>query len=235
MATAAQILANRTNAQKSTGPTTSAGKLTARMNAFKHGITGQLILLTPEEDAEYQRFSVQMMTDLQPANAVEYSFAARIVHDTWRIEHAHSVERNLESLPGPEVPNVISLDANGNQAPGEAAIDASLNQALAFEARQKTFALLSLYTARIQRGIHQDLAMLYQMQKQRRTDPYAAQRAALAAEADFKPTIRPATKATETTAKPTRSETIGSVFSTPPSASAPQPDHASDAPETMAA
>ena len=235
MATAAQILANRANAQKSTGPTTSAGKLTTRMNAFKHGITGQLILLTPEEDAEYQRFSVQMMTDLQPANAVEYSFAARIVHDTWRIEHAHSVERNLERMPDPALPNVMSLDANGNQAPGEAAIDASLNQALAFEARQKTFALISLYTARIQRGIHQDLAMLYQMQKQRRTDPYAAQRAALAAEADFKPTIRPATKATETTAKPTRSETIGSVFSTPPSHPAPPPDHASDAPETMAA
>jgi hypothetical protein len=36
MATAKQLQANRSNAQKSTGPKTEAGKSTARFNALKH-------------------------------------------------------------------------------------------------------------------------------------------------------------------------------------------------------
>jgi hypothetical protein len=38
MATTKQTEANRMNAQKSTGPRTSAGKATSRFNALKHGI-----------------------------------------------------------------------------------------------------------------------------------------------------------------------------------------------------
>ena len=36
-------------AQRSTGPRTDAGKQRARLNAYKHGITGQIHLFTPEE------------------------------------------------------------------------------------------------------------------------------------------------------------------------------------------
>ncbi len=39
----AQIAANRANAQKSTGPTTEAGKSRSRGNAMKHGLTAQVI------------------------------------------------------------------------------------------------------------------------------------------------------------------------------------------------
>ena len=38
MATAAQIAANRCNAQKSTGPRSAAGKMRSRYNAFRHGL-----------------------------------------------------------------------------------------------------------------------------------------------------------------------------------------------------
>jgi hypothetical protein len=42
MATQAQILANRRNAQKSTGPNTRIGKATSAFNARKHGLNAQL-------------------------------------------------------------------------------------------------------------------------------------------------------------------------------------------------
>jgi hypothetical protein len=43
-----QILANRRNAQKSTGPKTEAGKKKARMNALRHGLSAQTMELAPE-------------------------------------------------------------------------------------------------------------------------------------------------------------------------------------------
>jgi hypothetical protein len=44
MATERQIAANRANAQKSTGPKTSAGKLKSSRNAYRHGLSGPLRL-----------------------------------------------------------------------------------------------------------------------------------------------------------------------------------------------
>jgi hypothetical protein len=49
MATERQIAANRTNAQKSTGPKTRAGLLKSSRNAFRHGLS--LALLDEEASA----------------------------------------------------------------------------------------------------------------------------------------------------------------------------------------
>jgi hypothetical protein len=49
MATAAQIDANRRNAQKSTGPRTEEGKNRSRMNALDHGGRASILQLPPEE------------------------------------------------------------------------------------------------------------------------------------------------------------------------------------------
>jgi hypothetical protein len=51
MATHKQITANRKNAQKSTGPRSSAGKTKAARNALAHGLRAAEILL-PDEDGK---------------------------------------------------------------------------------------------------------------------------------------------------------------------------------------
>src|SRR5208282_683535 len=51
MATAAQIEANRLNAQRSTGPKTDEGKARAKLNAITHGMTARTIMpVLPQED-----------------------------------------------------------------------------------------------------------------------------------------------------------------------------------------
>jgi hypothetical protein len=45
-ASPAQIAANRRNAHKSTGPRTEEGKNRSRCNAFRHGLTAQVTLMT---------------------------------------------------------------------------------------------------------------------------------------------------------------------------------------------
>ena len=52
-----QLAANRANAQKSTGPRTPEGKSKSRLNAFRHGITAQVIVMPPEQMEAYMNFN----------------------------------------------------------------------------------------------------------------------------------------------------------------------------------
>ena len=69
MATAAQIEANRRNAQKSTGPKTERGKAHAKLNAIKHGLTARTIMpVLPQEDPkELEDRTQQAITAMKPA------------------------------------------------------------------------------------------------------------------------------------------------------------------------
>jgi len=49
-----QLIANLANAQHSTGPKSEQGKHRARLNAYRHGLTGQIGLLTAEENEAFE-------------------------------------------------------------------------------------------------------------------------------------------------------------------------------------
>jgi len=42
---------------RSTGPKTPEGKSRCRLNAYRHGLTGQLCVFTPEEQKAYEKHS----------------------------------------------------------------------------------------------------------------------------------------------------------------------------------
>jgi hypothetical protein len=110
MATAAQIEANRRNAQRSTGPKTASGKARVRSNALKHGAYARKLMpvLPQEHPAELERRIQDYTSDLQPRNAIERDLihqAARLAHvieRAERIESAHLADRVREAMDSEE-------------------------------------------------------------------------------------------------------------------------------------
>ena len=95
MATQAQILANRRNAQKSTGPRTAEGKATAAKNATKHGLFARMDVVITENQADFDAFRDEMLAELEPEGVMESLLAARIVSLTWRLQRAERMQNEL--------------------------------------------------------------------------------------------------------------------------------------------
>lgn len=84
MTSPAQMVANRRNAQHSTGPRTGAGKSRSSQNAVKHGFTGRLLVGLhsgpfADNPAELQEFIQAVLAELAPVTAQERAEALNIV------------------------------------------------------------------------------------------------------------------------------------------------------------
>src|SRR5580704_4490709 len=64
-----QLDANRRNALLSSGARTEAGRASSRMNALRHGLTGQVTTMTDEDRAAHDQFSNALIKDLAPDGA----------------------------------------------------------------------------------------------------------------------------------------------------------------------
>ncbi len=98
MASPAQVLANRENAQHSTGPRTPEGKRTSAFNALRHGITSQLALLPTEDAAAYEALCAKFKSELNPRTALEQTMAQTVCDNRWRIERTHRAESAVLTL-----------------------------------------------------------------------------------------------------------------------------------------
>jgi hypothetical protein len=90
-----QILANQANAQKSTGPRTDLGKKRASLNALRHGLTSQVVVLPGEDMQAYIAFGKDFAADLQPSGAVEIQLVQTLVSTQWRLNRFAAHETNL--------------------------------------------------------------------------------------------------------------------------------------------
>jgi hypothetical protein len=66
-ASAAQLAANRENAQKSTGPTSEEGKARIRFNAVATGLTGRTVCLRTDDAALYKPSSSPTKNSSNPS------------------------------------------------------------------------------------------------------------------------------------------------------------------------
>ncbi|MEN6336682.1 MAG: hypothetical protein ABFE01_20705 [Phycisphaerales bacterium] len=92
MASAAQVQANRSNSQKSTGPRTAEGKERASQNAVKHGLLAREAVIVGEDPAEFEMSREGMLQTLAAVGPVEAMLAERIVGLSWRLKRAERLQ-----------------------------------------------------------------------------------------------------------------------------------------------
>jgi len=92
MATEAQILANRLNSQKSTGPCSRQGKAAASQNSVKHGLFARQTVISSENQADFDLYRDLMLSELAPASPMESMLAERIVSLSWRLKRAGRIQ-----------------------------------------------------------------------------------------------------------------------------------------------
>ena len=81
-----RLAANRRNALKSTGPRTPEGKAISRGNSYKHGLTGEGVVLTDEDAAAVEERFAAFEADLRPANGVASAITRRAAILSVRME-----------------------------------------------------------------------------------------------------------------------------------------------------
>jgi hypothetical protein len=154
------------------GAKTEAGRNRSRMNALRHGLTGQVTTMTEDDRAAHDKLSKALIADLAPDGAMETQLAQRIATDSWRLNRASAIEDNLFALG--------QLQHGGQACPGVPQIDAALVSARVFTLESKQLQLLTLYEQRINRSIQKNLAMLQGLQATRKAAHEAAMKEASA-------------------------------------------------------
>jgi hypothetical protein len=95
MATQAQILANRRNALRSTGPRTVEGKSKSSGNALKHGLSAAFAVLANENQQEFDELIADYQRTFAPTNSYESFLVEEMAQARWRLARVRRLEAAL--------------------------------------------------------------------------------------------------------------------------------------------
>ena len=153
------------------GPSSAEAKQRVKYNAVRHGFTGQVLFMTPEEREIFDAFVKGMMTDLAPVGAHETFLANSVAEEAWRLNQIRARCANLTA--------VGDFDGAGDKyQPMEGqhpAILTAVVESVVARDLSKELALMSLYAQRTQRAYEKYKKELNELQQKRKADD-AAQR-----------------------------------------------------------
>jgi hypothetical protein len=160
MSSLRKIDANRENG-KLGGPKTPEGKAIASLNAIRHGLAGNTLVLTNESRPMYNSLLESFVERFKPADDVELDLVLEMVNNRWRLRRIWSVETALLDLEMDDQEDDIAKDRGD--------IDEVVRIALAFKslAENKGLGLLNRYEARLRRQYEHALANLRTLQSDR--------------------------------------------------------------------
>jgi hypothetical protein len=154
---------------RSTGPKTPEGKQRCRLNAYRHGLTGQLCVFTPEEQKAYEKHCNVILYALAPVGDFERDAAQSIADDHWRLKRARAIEASTFALG--------SHDHAANSA-GHPEVDNAFAQARTWEKAAHNLQLLTIYEQRIRRAVEKNMAQFETLQAKRKAEAAEAMKQA---------------------------------------------------------
>src|SRR5665213_2200127 len=98
MSSAAQIDANRKNAQHSQGATTEEGRKKSSLNAIQHGFTGQKVFVTAEQKIAYEAHCVHYRKIYNPKTHEETDLRQQYADQQWTLHQISIQEMNVITL-----------------------------------------------------------------------------------------------------------------------------------------
>src|ERR1039458_337476 len=101
MATINQIRANRSNAKRSTGPQTSAGKAGVRFNALVHGLRAESAVIPGEDQSKFDQLLERLSAAWMPQDDMEKSLVEQIAVNQWKLAR---IDRSEARIHDPAVP-----------------------------------------------------------------------------------------------------------------------------------
>lgn len=107
VSSAKRIVANQSNASKSSGPKTAVGKQRANRNALKHGMLSNDLVISGEDEKDYKKLLDRLLDSHQPDNATEIILVEKMAIALWKIKWLHRIETVrinasiLSSVSGP--------------------------------------------------------------------------------------------------------------------------------------
>jgi hypothetical protein len=181
MATQAQILANRRNAQKSTGPKTAEGKAAAAKNATKHGLLASQDVVIPENQADFDAFRDEMLAELAPVGLMESILAERMVSLTWRLKRAERMHNEVIDAKIRREINGMAPKLSKSLLTGEPCDvskyskdcydDLALGYIAMWDfAEQRALERLSMYERRFEASLFKTMAELKKLQRMRQSE-----------------------------------------------------------------
>ena len=182
MSTKVQILANRRNAKKSTGPRTRQGKAVVSQNAVKHGLLTCHDVISSESQADFDLYRDQMLDELAPLSPMESMLAERIVSLSWRLKRAGRIQNQaMDALKADNTSSPLakltqsvffkSADRSG-AAPAASAANLALGRmAIKDFSRARVLDRLLMYERRIEHSLYKTLLEFQRLNLIRKLDP----------------------------------------------------------------
>ena len=188
--------ANRRNSLKSTGPRSPEGKAAVRLNALKHGLLSEEVLLPGEDDAALRELTESLRAQLQPVGELETLLVDRITSLLWRLRRVEAgifawelygeLAERAEREARAQEPTMASMmiaahtSVTDRRKPGEAleraeqmrvkqdAETATLGRTFVRDAENaNAFSKLSRYEIALERGLYRPLHELQRLQPAR--------------------------------------------------------------------
>ena len=128
------------------------------LNAYRHGLTGHVLLITAEDEPHYKQHCQAIHQSLAPVGGLEIDLAQQVADDRWRLKTANSWAGAVVAR---------GLYRPDDYCSGHEQVDAALAGGRIWLKDNASFDRLALYEGRLQRRVEKNLALIRQLQHDR--------------------------------------------------------------------